>query len=346
VSDEVILIASWLEEELVERIRTTAPWAEVIHEPSLLRPPRYPADHTGEAGERSDADEGRWRSLLARATILFDFDRTNREELPELAPNVRWLQATSSGIGQFVDRMGYPSRMPGVVFTTASGVHARPLAEFAFMSMLGHMRGLLPTIHAQRVKHWERYAGSDLEDRTILVVGYGSIGQEIGRIAKAFGITVLGVRRRPEGVDPREVHADELHGPSELMRLLPRADFLILAAPHTPETEKMIGAAQLAALPPGAALINVGRGSLIDEPALVESLESGHLAGAYLDVFAVEPLPQESSLWSMDNVLVSPHSGSTSDRENGRIVDLFCENLERWRAGESLVNQLDVERLY
>ena len=344
--DEVILIASWLEEENVARIREAAPWAELIHEPSLLRPPRYAADHTGEAGERSEADEKRWRSLLARATILFDFDRTNRDDLPELAANVRWVQATSSGIGQFVARMNYAARMPDTVFTTASGVHARPLAEFAFMCMLGHVRGLLPIVNAQRDKRWERFAGSDLEDRTVVVVGYGSIGQEIGRLANAFGVTVLGVRRRPEGMDPTSVHADELHGPDALADLLPRADFLVLAAPHTAETERMIGTAQLAALPPGAAVVNVGRGSLVDEPALIASLQDGHLGAAYLDVFADEPLPLESPLWSMPNVLVSPHSASTSDRENRRIVDLFCDNLRRWHAGEELLNQLDVVQLY
>ncbi len=343
---EVILIASWLEVEYVDRIRAAAPWAELVHEPSLLRPPRYPADHTGEAGERSSTDEARWRALLARATILFDFDRTNREALPELAPNVRWIQATSSGIGQFVDRMDYPTRMPDTVFTTASGVHARPLAEFAFMCMLGHVRGLLPIVNAQSEKRWERFAGSDLEGRTVVVVGYGSIGQEIGRLASAFGVTVLGVRRRPDDTDPTAIHADELHGPDALADLLPRADFLVLAAPHTTETERMIGPAELAELPRGAAVVNVARGSLVDEPALITSLQSGHLGAAYLDVFADEPLPTESPLWSMPNVFVSPHSGSTSDRENRRIADLFCENLQRWHAGEELLNRLDVVQLY
>jgi len=346
VPAEIILIASWLEVEHVDRMRAAAPWADVIYEPDLLRPPRYAADHTGEAGERSPADEARWRALLARATILFDFDRTNREALPELAPNVRWLQATSSGIGQFVDRMDYATRMPETVFTTASGVHARPLAEFAFMCMLGHVRGLLPIVNAQREKRWERFAGSDLEGRTVVVVGYGSIGQEIGRVASTFGVTVLGIRRRPGGTDPTSVHADELHGPGALADLLPRADFLVLAAPHTAETERMIGAAELAALPPGAAIVNVGRGSLVDEPALIASLESGHLGAAYLDVFADEPLPLESPLWSMPNVLVSPHSASTSDRENRRITELFCDNLRRWHEGDELRNRLDVTRLY
>ena len=138
-----MLIASWLEDEHVGRIREAAPWVEVVHDPALLRPPRYAADHTGRPTERTPEQEAVWQSHLARATILFDFDQTHREDLPELAPKVHWIQATSSGIGQFVHRMGYASRMPDTTFTTASGVHSRPLAEFAILCMLGHVRGML-----------------------------------------------------------------------------------------------------------------------------------------------------------------------------------------------------------
>ena len=343
---EVIVIASWLEEEHVERIRAAAPWAEIVHESDLLRPPRYAADHTGRAVERSLAAESRWLAILQRATILFDFDRTHLEDLPDVAPRVRWIQATSAGIGQLVRRMRYAERMPDTVFTTASGVHARPLAEFVLMCMLGHVRGLLPTVRAQQNRHWERFAGTDLEGRTAVMVGHGRIGVEVGRMARAFGVQVVGVRRTPEGVDPERVQADALHGPGELAALLPRADFLVLAAPHTDETEGMIGAAELAALPRGAALINIGRGSLVDEPALVDALRDGRPATAWLDVFAEEPLPADSPLWRMPNVLVSPHSASTSDRENARITDLFCRNLERFRAYEPLENVLDPVRLY
>lgn len=342
----VIVIASWLEEEHVERIREAAPWAEVVHEPELLRPPRYPADHTGRDVVRTPVQESRWRAHLARATILFDFDQSHREDLPDVAPNVRWIQATSAGIGQFVRRMRYAERMPDTLFTTASGVHARPLAEFALMCMLAHVRGLLPTVHAQHARRWERFAGTDLEGRTVLIVGYGTIGAEVGRMARAFGLTVLGVRRAPDGTDPGRLGAHELHGPDALSALLTCADFVVLAAPHTDETERMIGAAELAALPRGAAVVNIGRGSLVDEPALVAALEEGRLGSAWLDVFAVEPLPAESPLWSMPNVFVSPHSASTSDRENRRLTDLFCDNLARFRAGEPLRNVLDVERLY
>lgn len=345
-SRETILIASWLEPEEVARIREVAGEIPVLHEPDLLRPPRYPADHTGRKVSRTEDGEARWRELLARATILFDFDMTHLEDLPELAPRVRWIQATSAGIGQFVRRNRYAERMPQTVFTTASGVHARPLAEFAALCMMAHARRLLHMVDAQRARHWERFAGTDLEGRTALVVGYGSIGRELGRFCQAFGMTVLGVRRDPAGTDPASAYADELHPPSELPGLWPRADYLVLAAPHTDETDGMLDAAAMAALPEGAVVINVGRGALVDEPALVAALQSGRLGGAYLDVFAEEPLPEDSPLWEMPNVLVSPHSASTSDRENRRIVDLFCENLRRWRAGEGLHNVLDPVRLY
>jgi phosphoglycerate dehydrogenase-like enzyme len=350
-ADDRILITTWLEAHQVDRIRRAADPIPVIHEPDLLRPPRYPADHFGTPRPRSPGDEARWLELLAEATILFDFDPTHRDDLPEVAPRVRWIQATSAGIGPFVRRMGYADRMPDTVFTTASGVHARPLAEFAALAMLAETRGLRRIQEAQSRRHWERYAGSDLEARTVLVVGMGSIGAEVGRLAQALGMRVLGLKRRPEGVEPATLHAHELGGLDRLHDFLPRADVLVLAAPHTDETEGMIGEEEIAALPEGALFVNVGRGSLVDEEALTRALQpppegTGRLSAAWLDVFATEPLPEQSPLWGLPNVVVSPHSAATSDRENRRITDLFCENLRRDRAGEPLLNVLDVERLY
>lgn len=346
VGADTILITSWLEPELVERIAEETRGISVVYEPELLRPPRYPADHRGRLVERTPSQEDRWQGLLGTATILYDIDPTHRDDLPELAPRVRWIQATSAGIGQFVRSQDYGRRMPDTVFTTASGVHARPLSEFAVMAMLAHTRGLLEMARGQRERRWERFAGTDLQGRTVIVVGYGSIGTEVGRLAKALGMYVIGVKRRPDGADLPRLHADEIRGPGHLLGLLPRADFLVLAAPHTDDTEHLIGERQLAALPQGSVIINVGRGALIDEPALIRALQTGRLGGAYLDVFAEEPLPQDSPLWTLPNVLVSPHSGSTSDRENGRIVDLFCDNLRRWSDGRPLLNVLDAKRLY
>jgi phosphoglycerate dehydrogenase-like enzyme len=198
----------------------------------------------------------------------------------------------------------------------------------------------------QKRKHWERYATTDLAGRILGIVGVGAVGREVARLARAVRMVVIGVDQQFEEVDPASLNVDELHPPSELHPVLKRLEFLILATPHTPETEKMMGAEEFNLLPQGAVFINIGRGPVVDQNALIEALSSGHIGHAFLDVFEEEPLPEESPLWDMPNVLVSPHSVSTSDRENGRIVDLFCENLRRFLAGDEMINRLDTEKLY
>lgn len=339
----VILIASFLEPELVETIRQVDHSLEVLYAPELLWPPRYPADHHGREFQRTPDQEAQWRALLARADVLFDFDPSHPRDLPVLAPRVRWIQATSSGIGEFVRRMGYAQSMPQTVFTTASGVHAQPLAEFCFMVMFAFHKKLLQTLGDQRRRHWERFAGTDLRGQSLVIVGVGRVGGEVARLGKAFGMKVIGVKRSPSTVALEDLHLDVLYGPADLSRALVHAQNLVLIAPHTPETERMIGAAQLALLPAGAVFINIARGALVDEPALVHALRSGRLLGAGLDVFDKEPLPADSPLWEMDNVIVSPHSASTSDRENARITGLFCDNLRLFLAGRPLRNRLNTE---
>lgn len=337
-----VLISSYLEPPHVERIRRVDERLDVIYEPDLLRPPRYAADHNGDpAFERTPEQERKWHALLAQADILFDFDPTHRADLPDLAPKARWVQSTSAGIGQLVKANGYDRRMPHTVFTTASGVHGRPLAEFVVMAMLMHYKGALRMLDAQHRRHWERYAGTDLEGRTLAVVGLGRVGAEIARLCRALGMTVIGTDLKPA---PGAV--DRYYEPSGLHAMLPHADVLVLMLPHTPQTEKMIGPKELALLPRGAYFINTARGAVVDEPALVEALRSGHLSGAALDVFAEEPLPASSPLWEMPNVMVSPHSASTSDRENARITELFCDNLLRFLRGEPLRNVLNTELMY
>jgi len=337
-----VLIASFLEAEHVNRIRLVDPRLNVVYEPDLLRPPRYTADHKGHPQERTPEQEARWREQLGEADILFDFDQTHLEDLPDVAPRVRWIQSTSSGIGPFVERMGYAERMPNTVFTRASGVHAQPLAEFCVMVILLFRKGLFRIIGDQQRKHWERYAGTDLAGRTLVVVGLGAVGSEVARMAHSIGMKVIGVDQPGFLFDPDSLPLERFHPVGELHEVLPLAEHLVLIAPHTPQTEGLIGAEELALLPEGAVFINIARGALVDEEALAAALNSGHLAGAGLDVFAEEPLPEDSPLWDMPNVLVSPHSASTSDRENGRLTDLFCENLRRFLAGRPLLNILDL----
>ncbi len=337
-----VLITSYLEPDLVNQIRRDVPQVEVIYRPDLLGKPTYVAEHTARP-QRTPEQESEWRRLLAEAEILFDFDATHRNDLPELAPNVKWVQATSAGIGQFVKNTGYAERTSWI-FTTASGVHARPLAEFVLMSMLMFAKGAFYMQREQAAQHWQRYCGFELAGKTLAIIGLGKVGRETARLAKALDMRVIGSQRHPDNGETSQV--DTLYGPDALHELLAQADFLALSVPHTPETEKLIGAKELATLPRGAFLINIARGVIVDKAALVEALRSGQLGGAALDVTDPEPLPPGDPLWTLPNVLISPHSASTAVNENRKIVELFCDNLKRYLSGQPLTNQLDTVRLY
>jgi glyoxylate/hydroxypyruvate reductase A len=339
-----VLICSYLEPEHVDRIRRVDPSLQVEYHPELLRRPRYEADHVGAPLTRSPEEQARWEALLAEAEILFDFDHTGAKELPERAPRVRWVQATSAGIGQFVRRQGY-DRMDAV-FTTASGVHSRPLAEYVLMSMLQVVKRAGLAREQQAAHRWERFATGELTGQTLGIVGLGRIGREVARLARAFDMRVIATKRHTEGEDAAKLGVDSLYPWTALHDLLAASDYVVLVCPHTPETEGLIDAAALAAMKPGAALINIARGAVVDEPALIEALRSGQVGHAALDVAAVEPLPADSPLWDMAQVSIYPHSASTSARENERLTDLFCENLRRYLAREPLLNTLNVERMY
>ena len=341
-----IVIASYLEPHHVDRIRAVSPRLEVVYEPHLLPAPRYVADHVGETFERPAEGERRWTSLLAEAEVLFDFDRTHMEDLPERAPSLSWVQATSAGIGQLVAKHRYAERMPETVFTTASGVHVIPLAEYTLMSILMFRRKVPQMLTDQRELRWRRFASTDLTGRSLVVVGVGSIGRAVARLASSFGMRTIGVKRTVAGVDPASLHVEDLYPFNELHAALRGAEHVVLSAPHTPETERMIGVTELALLASGAIVVNVARGALIDESALVDALESGHVGGAALDVFQEEPLSLDSPFWTIPNVLVCSHSAGTSDHENERITDIFCENLRRYLAGEPLLNMLDTATMY
>ncbi len=338
-----ILIASPLEDEHVARIKAFRPDRfDVIHEPDLLGKPRYVADHVGEPRNLTEAQKARWAECLKRADILFDFDRLDAPAMPVNAPNLRWVQATSSGIGEFVRRTGLDKSE--IAFTTASGVHARPLAEFAMLGLLYFFRDV-PYLNAEKQAHrYERYTAQGLEGSRVLVVGLGSLGAAISLDCARFGVEVWGTRRRagveaPEGVS-------RLIDQRDIKSVLPEVDALILACPLTEETRGLIGAAEIAALKAGAVIVNISRGQVIDETAMIKALASGHLKGAALDVFEIEPLPKESPLWDLPNVLISPHSASTVGAENTRIVDIFLDNLGRYIAGQPLRNLYDRESGY
>ncbi len=338
-----VLIASYLEPECVAQI-AAVPEVRVISEPALVPRPRYRCDHVGMPLVRSDDDERRWRRYLAQADVMFDFDHTNLQDLEELIPRVRWIQATSTGIGHLLTRTGLVHSP--ITFTTARGIHAKPLADFVLMAMLWFAKDGFRMIRDQAAHRWERYCGRELTGATVGLVGLGTINREVARRCRAMGTRVVATKRTPAGATDREGEGDLRISLSDLSTVVREADVLVVAVPHTPDTEGLIGTPEIRAMKRGAVIINVARGTVVDEPAMLAAPQSGHLGGAALDVFAREPLPADSPLWDLPNVLVSPHSASTVDTENEKLTALFCENLRRYTRGEPLLNLFDRERMY
>lgn len=253
------------------------------------------------------------------------------------ATKLQWLHVFNAGVdhpvfGTILER--------GVRLTTSSGATAEPIAQTAIAGMLYLARNFPRWIAGQRNRQWDQMRPPDfprdLRGQVMAVCGMGKIGNEIARLARALGLHVVGVRRSAAQTE----HVDEMRTPAELPALLPACDWLVIACPLTDETRGMVDAALLAKLPPGARVINIGRGEIVDEPALIAALESGHLAGAYLDVFAQEPLPPDSPLWTLPNVLVTPHNCSASAGNEARVNAIFLDNLQRWQRNQPLLNEV------
>ena len=328
-----VLISTYLEPEHVDRI-AAVPDVEVLYEPSLLPTPRYGNDHGGTKPDLSDDQTARWLALQARAEVAFDFDWRAPDQLIANAPALRWVQATSAGIGGFVQRYGLTDS--DLLMTTAAGTHAAPLAEFALAGALHFVKDVPGLQRHQAEHHWQRHVSGQLAGRTATVVGLGSIGRRVAEVFDLLGMRVTGVGRPGRTYDvPAGVAVTTTE---KLDDVLPRTEVLVLACPLTPETANLIDADRVNLLPAGAIVVNVARGQVIDETALTSALVSGQLRGAALDVFATEPLPSDSPLWDLPNVLVSPHSASTAAEENEVLTDLFLDNLHRYRAGQPLRN--------
>jgi glyoxylate/hydroxypyruvate reductase A len=303
--------------------------------------PRYEADHHGPPRSLSDAELDRWRGMLSAAQVSFDFDWLAPADMAANCPDLRWLQATSSGIGQFLQRTGLDRSE--ITFTTAAGVHAVPLAEFALTGMLYFVKELPLLAERQAAHQWLRYTTRQLADRRVMVVGLGQVGQKVADVFAAMGVEVWGVAR-DSGLELGSV--TRLTDVDGMDALLPDVQAIVLCCPLTPQTLGLLDRRRLRLLPPGAVVVNIARGQVIDEPALIDALADGHLGGACLDVAAVEPLPPESPLWDMRNVLISPHSASTVDRENAALTDIFCDNLRRWLDDRPLRNVYSREKGY
>lgn len=248
------------------------------------------------------------------------------------AQGLRWLHSFSAGM----DHPWFQQLLArGVRVTNSSGASAVPIAHTVMLYLLALSRDLRGFEDARSRRAWEPHDVVDLQDQRLVVLGMGPIGRAVARLGLAFGMEALGLTRNPRGDEPCATWPL-----ARLDEALPRCDWLVIALPLADGTRGLLSADRLARLPRSAHLVNVGRGEIVDEAALVAALRSGHLAGAALDVFATEPLPPESPLWEMRNVIVTPHSSGTSPSNQARATALFVENLGRWRRGEPLRNEV------
>ena len=338
-----IVVTFALEPELVDEIRAVDPSLEVAvlgqEARQLFRgEARYPSELQAVTG----MDE--LTAALADADVLFSFwggGIAHMQDFREKAPKLRWVQLTHAG----AERVDPGLIAAGVTFTTAGGLAATPIAEFVMANILMFSKGWPRLFRSQQERRYSRFMPREVLGKTVGILGMGYIGGEVARLAKAFGCRVLGMRRsfRERGPD---LMADEAVPPSDLEYLLSESDFVVIAAPLTEETRGIIGAEQLKQMKRSAYLINIARGALVDERALISALKDGTIAGAGLDVFEREPLPPESELWELENVILTPHISGGTEIYNKRATAIFCDNLRRFLSGQPLMNVVDPGRGY
>lgn len=296
--------------------------------------------------------------LIPETEILYTWSALPN---PGDAPRLRWVQLHSAGVDSFLDHPLYTNS--DLIFTTTSGIHAVPMAEYV-ISMVLAFAHRLPEMTEDKLsaiwpkERWNRYLPKELYGSTMGIIGYGSIGRQIARLARAFGMNVLAIKRDlrhleetntyrlEETGDPSGEIPDRIYPPEALHSFLRKCDFVAITLPLTPKTRQMIDAPAIASMKSDAVLINVARGDVIDQATLIEALQQRRIGGAALDVFATEPLPPDSPIWTLPNVIQSPHIAGLTPHYYERAADLFAENLRRFIAGEPLINQVERSKGY
>jgi D-2-hydroxyacid dehydrogenase (NADP+) len=272
--------------------------------------------------------------FIEKVNVLLTFRIS--DGLIKKAKNLQWIQSMASGVDAIVN---LPSLSKEVLLTSTRGIHAPQMAEMAILLMLSLNRNFPQIIRNQDKGRWERWPPKLLYQKKVGILGIGAIGEEIARKCKAFGMTVFGIDIVQRKVDV----VDYSYGPEDLLKVVQEVDYLIIVVPSTPQTRKMVGMKVLSSMKPTAFLINLGRGEILDEKALLHVLESGKIAGAALDVFCQEPLPKDHPLWRTRNLIITPHIGGTSTIYVDQVLSIFEENLRRFLRGErqTLINLVE-----
>jgi phosphoglycerate dehydrogenase-like enzyme len=293
------------------------------------------AESGGDNSGKSELD-----ALLARADVIFGL--TAPRNVIARAPNLKWIQTISAGVDRWIGTDVWRSR---VIITGVSGIHATPIGEFVMALMLMFAKNAPLSFKRMRTRQWQRYPTATLRGKTVGIVGLGHIGREVARLSKAFGMKTIATRRSTKRPG-RARNVDLLLPTTGLKQMLAHCDYLVLSVPLTPETRHIIGKSEFQAMKPTACIINIARGPLIDEDALLCALDEKLIAGAGLDVAYSEPLPRESRLWDFDNVILSPHISGGMEDYMLRATDVFCENLRRFLNGKKLLNLIDRKKGY
>jgi phosphoglycerate dehydrogenase-like enzyme len=268
-----------------------------------------------------------------------------------MAPKLHWLQFPGAGVDSLATT-GLLDANSGVIVTTAAGIHAETISEYVFGSMLMFNWNWPQMVRLQDKHVWARSAtwyhlgGRELAGQTLGVIGLGHIGRRIAQLGHAFGMQVLGTRRSIQNSGEKDSDVDQFFLPEQLHELLHQCDYVVISVPLTRETEKLIGEAELRIMRSNTYLVNIARGRVIDEQALIRALREGWIAGAGLDVTEEEPLPSDSPLYSMPNVILTPHISGNSVHYDARLAALFADNLRRYRSGQQLQNQYEPSRGY
>lgn len=343
-----VVVATPLAEELCELIEAREPRVEMVRDQGLLPPMRHAADFAGEPSfRRTPEQQAAFEALVDSADVLYGIPDVDPAALARTAvanPRLRWVQTMAAGGGGQVKAAGLDAgQLERIAFSTSAGVHGGPLAEFAVFGVLAGAKTLPRLLAQQSRREWTgRWGMGQVSEQTVLVLGLGGIGRAVATKLHALGATVVGVSRHAtavEGVD-RIVH------PEDLPVVIGEVDAIVTTLPGTDATTGLLGEQLLRAVKPGVTIVNVGRGTVIDEAALVSALRDGRVGFAALDVFAVEPLAADSELWALPNVLVSPHTAALNDAEDRLIAELFADNATRFLDGKPLRNRVDTVEFY
>lgn len=276
---------------------------------------------------------------LAKAQIIVGFPKP--EDLPK-AERLSWLQTPSAGVTPYSDKSLY--RNENILLTSAVGTYGKQIADHVLGMIIAFNHNLFIYHDQMKTQHWERYfPSSDIWESTILLLGFGDIGKNIALRAKAHGMHVIAIKRTMTEKPP---YVDELYTTESLDDLLPKADYVVLCAASTPQTENILNARRIGLMKRGSYMINVARGSLVDQEMMIVALESGHLAGAGLDVTDPEPLTPQNKLWKMPNVLITPHASGLSLSDSHQVFNIFFENLGHYFGDGNMKNLVDFRRNY